>query len=95
MARLAIAVAAAVLVLSLSSQPSSAQDQNLVASAKMRNVVDVQFFADSNFQLINTPFAYYDFPAIQVGSCSACEDFPVCLSVGPLPGYHFYCSLFE
>ncbi len=77
MARLVITVAAVVLALALASKPSGAQDPGLVNSAKQRTVVDVQFFADSNFQQTNTPFAYYDFPPIQAGSCSACEDFPV------------------
>ena len=77
MARLLVTIAALVLALALASKSSDAQQPDLVASAKQRNVVDVQFFADSNFQQVNTPFAYYDFPAIQAGSCSACEDFPV------------------
>ena len=77
MARLMMAVAAVILALALASKPSGAQDPGLVNSAKQRTVVDVQFFADSNFQQTNTPFAYYDFPPIQAGSCSACEDFPV------------------
>ncbi|CAL5220303.1 g2289 [Coccomyxa viridis] len=76
MARITSMLAAVVLVLALASKPAAAQDPGLVASAKQRNVVDVQFFADPNFQQINTPFAYYDFPPIQTGSCSACEDFP-------------------
>ena len=77
MARHAIAVAVTALLLGLALQPSSAQQQDLVNSAKQRNVVNVQFYADSNLQQTMTPFAYYDFPAIQAGSCSACEDFPV------------------
>ena len=66
-----LAVLAAVLAL------ASAQQPDLVASARQANVINVQFFADANFQQVKTPFAYYNFPAISAGSCSACEDFPV------------------
>ena len=69
--------AAAFAVLAAVLAPAIAQEQDLVASARQANVVNVQFFADSNFQQTNTPFAYYNFPAISAGSCSACEDFPV------------------
>lgn len=54
------------------------QEQVLVQNAQQKNYVDVQFFADTNFQQTRTPFAYFDFPAIQQGSCTQCEDFPVC-----------------
>ncbi len=81
MVRLTITLVAIVLALAVASRPAAAQDPGLVNSAKQRNVVDVQFFADPNFQQINTPFAYYDFPPIQAGSCSACEDFPVSIGL--------------
>ena len=84
MTRIAIMLAAVVLALALASKPAAAQDPGLVNSAKQRNVVDVQFFADSNFQQINTPFAYYDFPPIQAGSCSTCEDFPVSIGLAQM-----------
>ena len=77
MTGLSLALAAVILALALASKPSDAQQPDLVSSARQRNVVDVQFFADPNFQQANTPFAYYDFPPIQDGTCSACEDFPV------------------
>lgn len=77
MTKLSFASAALILALALASKHSDAQQPDLVNSARQRNVVDVQFFADPNFQQTNTPFAYYDFPPIQDGSCSACEDFPV------------------
>ncbi|EIE22651.1 hypothetical protein COCSUDRAFT_42308 [Coccomyxa subellipsoidea C-169] len=51
------------------------QEQILLQNAKQNNLVDIQFFADSNFQQTRTPFAYFDFPAIQQGSCTQCEDF--------------------
>lgn len=53
------------------------QEQILVQNAKQNNLVDIQFFADSNFQQTRTPFAYFDFPAIQQGSCTQCENFQV------------------
>lgn len=56
---------------------ASAQEQILLQNAKQKNLVDVQFFADSNFQQTRTPFAYFDFPAIQQGSCTQCENFQV------------------
>ena len=76
MARLASSVAA-IAVLAVLLAPATAQQQDLVASARQANVINVQFFADSNFLQTKTPFAYYNFPAISAGSCSACEDFPV------------------
>ncbi|KAK9904120.1 hypothetical protein WJX75_005010 [Coccomyxa subellipsoidea] len=51
------------------------QEQILVQNAKQNDLVDIQFFADSNFQQTRTPFAYFDFPAIQQGSCTQCENF--------------------
>jgi hypothetical protein len=82
MARLESMLAlAAIVALALSVQPSHAQQTDLVNSARQRNVVNVQFFADPNFQQTHTPFAYYDFPPINAGSCSACEDFPVCFQL--------------
>jgi len=72
-----LAVVACLLGLAL------AQEQILLQNAKQKNLVDVQFFADSNFQQTRTPFAYFDFPAIQQGSCTQCEDFQV------LFGCHF------
>ena len=79
MARLASSAAAvaALAVLAAVLAPASAQQQDLVASARQANVINVQFFADADFQQVKTPFAYYNFPAISAGSCSACEDFPV------------------
>ncbi len=56
------------------------QEQILLQNAKQNNLVDIQFFADANFQQTRTPFAYFDFPAIQQGSCTQCEDFQVCSS---------------
>jgi hypothetical protein len=53
------------------------QEQILVQNAKQNDLVDIQFFADSNFQQTRTPFAYFDFPAIQQGSCTQCENFQV------------------
>ena len=79
MARLASSAAAvaALAVIAAVLAPANAQQQDLVASARQANVINVQFFADANFQQVKTPFAYYNFPAISAGSCSACEDFPV------------------
>ena len=76
MTRLAFS-AATLAVLAVMLAPAIAQQQDLVNSARQANVVNVQFFADSNFQQMNTPFAYYNFPAISAGYCSPCEDFPV------------------
>ncbi|CAK0782853.1 hypothetical protein CVIRNUC_006048 [Coccomyxa viridis] len=78
MARLASSAAAvaALAVIAAVLAPANAQQQDLVASARQANVINVQFFADANFQQVKTPFAYYNFPAISAGSCSACEDFP-------------------
>ncbi|BDA45773.1 hypothetical protein COCOBI_07-5600 [Coccomyxa sp. Obi] len=65
-----LAVLSCILKLGLS------QEQVLVQNAQQKNLVDVQFFADTNFQQTRTPFAYFDFPAIQQGSCTQCENIP-------------------
>ena len=56
---------------------TAAQDQTFLQQAQKQDLVDVQFFADANFQMVHTPWAYYDFQPIQVGTCTACTDFQV------------------
>jgi hypothetical protein len=71
---LSLLVAALVLA---AAALAAAQDQTFVQQAQKQDLVDVQFFADANFQMVHTPWAYYDFQPIQVGACTACTDFQV------------------